>query len=137
NVQDAGIELLGSVVLGEGATLAVVSALADLAVDLVADLLPAVGRLQPVAVGDAHGTVEHDPRHNLGVGVVPLRTTRLPDPVVGLAPDRLDVLDDGPPARPQPRLDPAQHLGADEHDRGDLAIDVELELLGRGVAYAD
>ena len=31
----------------------------------------------------------------------------------------------------------AEQLGADEHDAGDLAVDVELELLGRGVADAD
>ena len=41
------------------------------------------------------------------------------------------------PAGPQPLLDPAERLGADEHHRGDLAVDVELELLGRGVADPD
>src|SRR5918998_1855660 len=52
------------------------------------------------------------------------------------APDRLHMFDHSAPARPQPRFDPAHRLGADEHDAGDLAVDVELELLGRGVPDA-
>jgi hypothetical protein len=68
---------------------------------------------------------------------VALRSARLPDPVVGLAPDRLDVFDEHPPARPQPLLDPAARLGPDEHHPDDLAVDVELELLGSRVPDAD
>src|SRR5205085_3452979 len=135
DVEDAGVELLRPVVLREGAAVGVVPALADLAVDLVADLLPAVeGRLQAVLLGESHRAVEHDPGHDLGVRVVASGSARLPDPVVGLAPDRLDVLDDTSPPGPQRLLDPAEHLGAEEQDRGDLAVDVELELLGGGVA---
>ena len=58
----------------------------------------------------------------------------LPDPVVGPLPDRLDVLDDGAPPRPHPRLDCAQHLRGREQDGDDLAVDVQLELLGCRVA---
>ena len=58
----------------------------------------------------------------------------LPDPIVGLAPNRLDVLDDLPPARPEAVLDPAQRLGAEERDADDLAVHIELELFGGRVA---
>ncbi len=62
---------------------------------------------------------------------------RLPDPVVGLRQIVSDVLDDGPPARPVAVFDLAQSLGAEEHHRRDLAVDVELKLLRRRVADAD
>jgi hypothetical protein len=47
------------------------------------------------------------------------------------------VFDEHPPAPPQPLLDPARHLGADEHHPDDLAVHVELELLGSRVPAAD
>ena len=100
--------------------------------------LPALHRrLQLEPLGDAYGAVEHDPRHHFGIGEVLARAACLPDSVVGLAPDRLDVLHDRPPAGPEPFLDPAQRLGADDHDSEDLAVHVELELPGSGVADPD
>src|SRR5215210_3473555 len=138
DVQHAGVELARAVVLGEGATLGVISAFAYLSVDLVANLLPALERrVELEALCKPHRPVEHDPRHHLRVGVVTLRPARLPDPVVWVAPDRLDVLDDGSPARPQPLLDPAERLRTEEHDGRNLAIYVELKLLGGRVAYPD
>ena len=138
DVQDAGVQFTGAVVLGERVPLGVVAALADLRMDLVADLRPAVQRrLQPEPLGDSYGAVEDDPRHHLRVRVVPLRPAGLPDPVVGTAPDRLDVLHDRAPARPQAPLDLAEALGADVHDGGDLSVDVQLELLGGGIPDPD
>src|SRR3954468_4358927 len=64
-------------------------------------------------------------------------SARLPDPVVRLAPDRLDVVDDLRPARPQPLLDLAAQLGAEKHDRRHLAVYVEFELLRGGVDDTD
>jgi hypothetical protein len=65
---------------------------------------------------------------------VPPRPARLPDAVVGLLPHALDVLDQRPPARPQPSVDRAEALGGQEGDAGHLAVDVQLELLARRVA---
>jgi hypothetical protein len=104
-------------------------------VDLVADLLPALHwpvQLKPF--GEPHGAVEYHPRHDLGVGVVASRAAAFPDPVVRFAPDRLDMLDDCPPARPVPLLDRAHLRRAEEPDRHDFPVDVELELIGGGVA---
>src|SRR6185437_16624348 len=56
---------------------------------------------------------------------------------IGPAPDRLDVFDDPPPARPERLVEPAEKLGANVEDRGDLPEDVELKLLGRRIAHAD
>jgi hypothetical protein len=129
---------LDPVVLREGATLAVVAALADLSVDLVAGLLPALQRgVQLERLDESHGTVEHYPGHHLRVCEVLSRSARFPDPIVRVAPDRLDVLDDPLPARPQPVLQSAQRLRADVRDAHDLAVDVELELLRGSVTDAD
>src|SRR4029450_1972097 len=118
--EDARVELLGSVVLGKGAPLAVVALLTDLAVDLVAGLLPAVQRrFQTELLADSNRTVEHDPGHDLGVREVATRSAGLPDAVVGLTPDRLDVVDDRPPTRPESLLDPADDRRAEETDRED------------------
>ena len=83
------------------------------------------------------GAVEGDPGHDLGVGEVPARTAHLPDAVVGLLPDLLEVLHHrrqqiAAAARGhRPVCMPRRaglHRGAAgvEH----LAEDVELELLG-------
>src|SRR5215216_654883 len=136
--EDTRVELLGSIVLGEGAPLAVVALLADLPVDLVAGLLPAVQRrFQTELLAESNRPVEHDPGHDLGVREVATRSAGLPDAVVGLTPDRLDVVDDSAPTRPESLLDPANDRRADECDSEDLAVDVELELFGSGVADAD
>src|SRR4029450_7043532 len=131
--EDARVEplgsvvLVGSVVLGKGAPLAVVALFADLAVDLVAGLLPAVQRrFQTELLADSNRTVEHDPGHDLGVREVATRSAGLPDAVVGLTPDRLDVVDDRPPTQPASHLDPADDRRAEETDREDLAVNVEL-----------
>jgi hypothetical protein len=68
---------------------------------------------------------------------VATRSAGFPDAAVGLTPDRLDVVDDRAPTRPEALLDPADDRRAEERDAEDLAVDVELELFGRGVADAD
>ena len=44
------------------------------------------------------------------------------------------MLDDRPPPRPEPLLDPVQRLVTDERDAHHLAVHAELELLRRSVA---
>src|SRR5262249_35209406 len=109
DVEDARVELLRAVVLRERPALAIVTLFADFLVDLVADLFPAFhGRFQPELMGEASRAIEHGPGHHRGVGEVATRSARLPDAIVRLTPDRLDVLDHRSPARPQPLLDPSQ-----------------------------
>jgi hypothetical protein len=137
-VEDAGVERLRSVVLGERAAFRIPALVADLLVDRVARRPPALQRrLQLEALGEAHRAVEDDPGHDLGVGVVTARAAALPDPVVGLLPDAGDVLDDRAPARPEFALDPAGEVDADGRDGEGLAEDVELELLGGRVPDPD
>jgi hypothetical protein len=119
-------------------TLAVVSSLTDLAMDLVTNLLPALqGRVESEALGEPHATVEHHPSHYLGVRVMAARSARFPDPIVGLAPNRLDVFDDRAPARPAPCVDTAEELRGTARHADYLPINVELELFGRRIADPD
>jgi hypothetical protein len=107
-------------------------------VDLVAYLRPAIkGSFELELLGNSNGSVEDHPCHDLGVRVVATWSAALPDAVVGLPPDCLDMVDDGSPPRPQPLLDPADDGGSEEGDGDDFAIDVELELFGRCVANPD
>jgi hypothetical protein len=65
------------------------------------------------------------------------RPAHLPDALVGLTPDALDVVDDRHPPVPHTCL---QFLaGFDRHvrDHRELAVDVELELIGGCVADSD
>ena len=66
DIEVTGVELFGPVVLGEGPALSVVPLSADLAMYLVAGLLPAVEwRLQFELLNDPYRAVEHHPRHDL------------------------------------------------------------------------
>ena len=63
------------------------------------------------------------------------RGPRLPDPIVWLTPDGLDVVDHGAPPRPEWLAESsAHHLGSHVGSNGDLAVHVKLELLRGGVA---
>ena len=135
DVEHTRVELLRPVVLRERAAPGVVALLTDLAVDLVPSVLPALdGTFEREPLREPHGAVEHHPGHDLGVGVVAPWPAAFPDPVVGLAPDRLDMLDYRPPAGPEPLLDRAGELRAERPDCDYFAVDVELELFGGGVA---
>src|SRR4029077_7877626 len=78
--------------------------------------------------------VQGDPGHDLGVGEVPARTAYLPDALVRALPRRLDEGDQGLFEAP-PRILRLQAKAASlVHDVEHLAIDVELELAGGGIA---
>src|ERR671911_2470513 len=62
---------------------------------------------------------------------MPARPAYLPDPIVGLGPDALDVLDRRQPTLPVPSLQTELHAHL-YRDR-DFTVDVQLELLGGGV----
>jgi hypothetical protein len=100
-------------------------------------LPPLQGRFEVELLGESDRAVEHDPGHHLGVGEVAAWPPRFPDPVVRLTPDRLDVIDHRPPARPQPLLDLAGDGRAEESHTHHLAVDIELKLLGCRVPDPD
>ena len=95
------------------------------------------GPVRPCSSTIRIAAVERDPRHHLRVGEVASRAAHLPDPLVGLAPDVLEAVEQAAAERPGvvQRREPA---GARLVQRvEDLAVDVELELRARRVADAD
>jgi len=84
-----------------------------------------------------HAAVDRHPGHHLGVGELLPRAAHLPDPLVGVVPQSLDRMEQGLAHRPaafgrrQP-LEPGE-----DHGVHHLAVDVELELPGGGVADPD
>ncbi len=91
--QQACIESVRSVVLGERPDLRVVALLEDLGVDRITHLSPLVdGSLEPELLDRADRPVDSHPGHDLRMGEVPARATHLPDAVVGLLPARLQEI---------------------------------------------
>jgi hypothetical protein len=106
-------------------------------VDLGAQPLPARDRgVGTEALGGLDGAVEGDPGHHLGVGELAPRAAHLPDALVGLAPGGLEVVHQGDLAAPDAAVDvtlkPRGRVSKVHH----LSVDVELELVGGGVADA-
>ena len=134
--QQAGVELLRAVRLDEGPDLGVEPLAADLLVDLVADRPPAIDRaVEPVLLDRLDRPVERHPGHHLGVGEVPPRPADLPDPLVGLTPDRLEQPEQRPLHAPAVVQEPG--LPAQVEHAQDLAVDVELVLVPGAVADPD
>ena len=71
------------------------------------------------------------------MGEVLPRASHFPDPFVRLVPARLDMLDDLALERPGRRLWLDTGSAGEVHAVDELAVDVELELMDRGVADAD
>ena len=103
--QRAGVEAGRAVVLREGVALGVEAPLEHLAVDVVASRAPAVDRTRRARTPRrAHRAVERHPRHHLRVHEVAAIAAHLPDALVGLAPARLEELEDGALQRPRVRV---------------------------------
>ena len=113
------------------------SLLADLLVDRVAQQAPALDRAVHLKVlHRLDRPVQGDPGHHLRVGEVPPRAAHLPDALVRALPGRLDEGHQSFFEAP-PRLVRLQaEAPGVVHDIEDLAIDIELELAGGGVADA-
>src|SRR3954463_13969043 len=78
--QDAGVELVRSVRLGEGLLALTPAAPKHLVPDLVTELPPAIHRASaPELFMDADGAIECHPRHHLRVREVPYRPADFPD----------------------------------------------------------
>ena len=105
--------------------------------DLVADRSPSVDRpFQPELLHALHPAIERDPRHYLRVREVLARAAHLPDPLVRLGPDPLEMLDQVRLQRPARlvvrKADAPRKMERVHH----LAEYVELELLRGGVTDA-
>src|SRR5215472_10497901 len=133
--QEAGVKLLRAVRLRERAELGIEAAFADVPVNLVADRAPAVDRpLELVLLDGPYRAVERHPRHRLRVDEVAAPTADLPDTVVRLPPRPFEMVEQTELDRPALGVDGqtvlARLIEAVEH----LPVDVQLELLARGVA---
>ena len=133
--QHGGVEHVGVVVLDERAALGVPAALHDLAVDRVAGAAPAwaVGG-ESALVGDPEGAFDRDPAHQPGVGEVLAAAAGLPDALVGLVPVLADPVDDPGEVLPGVVVDRGAVLVVEVDGVDQLAVDVELELVGGAVA---
>ncbi len=135
--QQTGVELVGPVVLGERPDRGVEPLVADLVMDLLADLLPPVDRTFPtVFLRRLDGTVDGHPCHDLRVGEVAAGTPNLPDAVIRLAPPVLQKVHQRELELPTgtPRIVGRFRLVEGRHD---LAVHIQLELPGGGIADAD
>ncbi len=71
---------------------------------------------------------KREPAHQLGVDVVPLAVTRLPDPVVGLPPKRARVVHHTAERAPRPECDRAARVFVDVGRIQERSRDVVLDL---------
>src|SRR5262245_16156344 len=138
NKQRAGVEVARSVTLHESSELAVVALLADLRVDRIAQLAPALdGTLDLKAFDALDGAVERHPGHDLGVRELPPTAANLPKSLVGLLPNRFQMFDQLVLQVPFGALRRQAAIGTLEQGVHDLAEDIDLQLLGRGIADAN
>jgi hypothetical protein len=80
--------------LGEGAKICVKRPRADFIVDLGAYLAPMLRRAFEAIEFDAlDSSVERDPRHHLRMGEMAALAAHLPDAVIGITPDRLEMIE--------------------------------------------
>src|SRR5262249_50976850 len=108
---------------------------ADVPVNRRADRLPALGRAgKALLAHHREGAVEGDPAHHFRVRVMARLPARLPDAAIGTVPARLELADEGADERPAGLADLEAALQALIEAVDHLAVDVELELAGGGVA---
>jgi hypothetical protein len=131
------VQVSGAIAAGVAAHSLVEATCLDLdgngvACDLPASVLPGG---QSMSVGDAQGTVQGEPTHELGVHVVGGVVSDLPDAGVRLTPPAGDQV--GETAHGPPCLGVEVVPGLHEHPRGvqDPAVPVELVLFGCAVAH--
>ena len=92
--QQRGVEVARAVILDKGVALAVIGLVEDLRGDLGAQLLPvAAGAFKAELVDPLDRAVEGDPGHDFREREMPRLAARLPHALIGLLPDRLEVLE--------------------------------------------
>jgi len=89
--QETRIEIVGAIVLDEGVEPGIEAMPADVGMDAVADLAPALdGAVMSEPLDGLDPAVERDPRHDLRMREVPARASDLPDAFVRSIPGRFD-----------------------------------------------
>src|SRR4029077_14822080 len=108
---------------------------ADFIVDLGAYLAPTLRRaLEAIEFDALDGSVERDPGHHLRMGEMAALAAHLPDAVIGITPDRLEMIEQRPlkfPGSGEILQAPGTRLMQRVHH---LAVDIELKLVGSGIA---
>ncbi len=138
NHQQAGVELVGPVVLGERALFRVEALGRDLGVDLLAKGAPLVdGALRAAILHRLDGPVHCHPGHHLGVGEVALGAPDLPDAVVRFAPAVLQEVHQRALQVPRRVAEVVPGQGRLVQRGHHFAIDVQLELARCGIADPD
>ena len=95
--EEARVQGLAAIILHEAAALGVEAVFADIGVDRVAQLPPAIDRtFQAEVLGGFDRPVERDPAHEAGMGEGVGLSARLPYAVIGLPPDGLQVVEKDP-----------------------------------------
>src|SRR5437762_594650 len=102
--------------------------------NLLAETAPLVdGAVEALFLDGPHRPVEGDPGHHLRMHEMPPLAADLPDAVVGLRPRTLQVAEERLLQRPRMRLPPEAVCARLVERIHHLAVDVDLELLARGV----
>jgi hypothetical protein len=130
--QQRGVQHLGLVVLGERPAFPVPTVVHDLGVDPVAlgDPAAEVGG----AAGEADHAVKRHPALKAAVGEVLAAAAGLPDALIGLVPVLADPVGELGELRPAGMADPDAVPVGEVARVQQLAVDVELELVGGAVA---
>src|SRR5919106_3739771 len=124
--QQAGVDLAATVVLHEHALATVDTVTADVGVDGLAYLPPALdGAVKPEPLDGLDRAVESHPGHHFGVCEVAAAATHLPDALVGLAPRGRDELGECPLHAPGVAVGLEPRAPGDVERVEDLAVRVE------------
>ena len=135
--EQAGIERIGAVGLGERVLLAAEPAPAHVVMDRRADGAPAIdGTAEAELLHRLHRAIECDPGERLRVGEMAARTTHLPQPLVGVRPGPLERVEQMDLQAPGPFVRREAGLPGLVQRVHDLAIHVELQLADGGIARA-
>src|SRR6185312_12732867 len=124
--------------LHEARAVAVVAVTAHICMDGFPRYPPLLERaVHTELLGRSDGAVEGHPRHDLGIGELLAPAAYFPDSLVGIGPDRLEMVE-------QRALDPPSPLVLAQAAESrliervhELAVDIELQLGVRRVADAD
>src|SRR5579862_1043657 len=136
NHQQRRVERFRSVILDERITLRIEATAANVAMNLVAERSPAIDRSIAKAVMNLfHRSIDCHPRHHLRVRKIPARTAHFPDSFIRILPSRFEEIHQPSLQAPGVIITFELVLTCDVQRVDNFAIDVELKLLMRGVAY--
>ena len=144
DAQAGGVQVLGTVALHKTVQLFIEAVFQNVRMDFVTGLYPFRQQglmffeirivAAPVLLVCGDGAVKSGPRHDFGMDKMPAFAAHLPDAVVGLAPDLLQVAKDAFSERSYVLRPHILVVDGRAGEGGDgLTVDVDLELFGGGV----